>query len=123
MDRGEQLDEAEALIRRAIDLRPNDGYIIDSLGWVYFRTGRYPQAVQTLEEAIVLRPDDAVINDHLGDAYWVVGREREARFQWQHALRTADEPEMIASIEEKLANGLAEPANTVVGPSAGTGAD
>ena len=123
VDRGEQLDEAEALIRRAIDLRPNDGYIIDSLGWVYFRTGRYPQAVRTLEEAIVLRPDDAVINDHLGDAYWVVGREREARFQWQRALRTADEPEMIAAIEDKLANGLAEPPNTVVGPSAGTGSD
>ena len=120
VDRGEQLDEAEALIRRAIDLRPNDGYIIDSLGWVYFRTGRYQRAVETLEDAIVLRPDDAVINDHLGDAYWIVGRHREARFQWQRALRTADEPDMVEDIEDKLANGLTEPVNTVVGPSAGT---
>lgn len=118
VDRGEQLDEAEALILRAVDLRPNDGYIVDSLGWVYFRTGRYEEAVETLERAIALRPDDAVINDHLGDAYWIVGRHREARFQWQRALRTADEPDMVTAIEDKLVNGLVEPTATAAGPSA-----
>ena len=54
-------------------LRPNDGYIVDSLGWAYYRLHRYKDAVATLERAIELRPEDSTINDHLGDAYWQVG--------------------------------------------------
>ena len=65
--------------------RPRDGMIIDSLGWAYYRLGRYDEAVRELEKAIELKPGDPVINDHLGDAYWKVGRQLEARFQWQHA--------------------------------------
>ena len=81
-----KLDEALAMIEKAAAARPESGYIIDSLGWVLFRLGQYPDAVRHLEKAIELLPVDPVINDHLGDAYWSVGRYREAEFQWRRAL-------------------------------------
>ena len=68
VDKGRNLDEALAMIKTAVDLRPNDGYIVDSLGWAYYRLGRYDEAVTQLERAVELQPDDSVINDHLGDA-------------------------------------------------------
>ena len=106
IDLGENLEEGEALVRRALELRPNDGYIIDSLGWAYYRQGRFEEAVETLERAIRFRPLDPVINDHLGDAYWQVGRRNEARFQWSHALVGAEDADLIAGIEAKLTDGL-----------------
>lgn len=81
-----KLDEALSLIERAVEARPESGYIVDSLGWVLFRLGRYEEAVGHMEKAVELMPVDAVVNDHLGDVYWAVGREREARFQWRRAL-------------------------------------
>ena len=114
IDRGENVAEAEDLIRRAVELLPNDGYIIDSLGWVYYRTGRLDEAVATLEQAVSLLPEDPVINDHLGDAYWMVGRYPEARFQWERALRSLEddpdpEPGMSDRIREKLEVGVTDP--------------
>ena len=113
IDRGENVEEAERMIREAVELLPDDGYIIDSLGWVYFRTGRLTEAVVWLERAVELLPDDAVINDHLGDAYWVVGRRAEARFQWSRALNAIgedDDPALADQIEDKLRDGLHNPA-------------
>jgi len=109
IDRGENLAEGEELILRAVNLVPNDGYIVDSLGWAYYRTGRMQEAVEALERAAVLRSEDSVINDHLGDAYWMVGRRTEARYQWIRAQRTADDDELLLTIESKLANGLSAP--------------
>ena len=86
--------------------KPDDGYIVDSLGWAYYRLGNYKEAVKHLERAVELRPEDPVLNDHLGDAYWRVGREREARFQWDQALTLKPEPEDIDKIKKKLAKGL-----------------
>lgn len=106
VDQGMNLDEAEAMLRRAVDLRPDDGYIVDSLGWAFYRLGRFDEAVQHLERAVELRPDDPVINDHLGDAYWRVGRKREARFQWERALTFEPEDDEVAVIEQKLQRGL-----------------
>src|SRR3546814_11010786 len=73
------------MIRKAVELRPNDGYIIDSLGWALYKLGRYDEAVEQLERAVLLRPEVPEINEHLGDAYWRVGRILEARFQRSHA--------------------------------------
>jgi Flp pilus assembly protein TadD len=97
------------MIRRAVELRPNDGYIVDSLGWAQYRLGHYQEATDALERAIELKPEDPVINDHLGDVYWKVGRELEARFQWTHARDNKPEPDDLARIEEKLKNGLDGP--------------
>lgn len=107
IDRGKNLEEGEELIREAVAMLPDDGYIVDSLGWIYYLTGRMERAVEVLERAVALLPADPVINDHLGDAYWRVGRTREATFQWNRALRTAEDPELIEAIESKLRDGLA----------------
>ncbi len=80
------LDEALDMIERAVEGDPESGYIVDSLGWAFYRLGRYDEAVPVMERAVELLPNDPIINDHLGDVYWMVGREREARFQWRRAL-------------------------------------
>ena len=85
IDQGINLDEGMKMIRRAVEQRPDDGYIVDSLGWAYYRIGNFEEATKHLERAIDLRPEDPTINDHLGDAYWKVGRKLEAKFQWAHA--------------------------------------
>ena len=106
VDQGANLDEAFKMLRRAVDLRQRDGYVVDSLGWAYYRLGRYNDAVNELEKAIDLKPSDPVINDHLGDAYWRVGRKLEAQFQWNHARDLNPEPEELPKILDKIKNGL-----------------
>ena len=108
VEKRQNLEQAKEMLRRAVDLRPNDGYIVDSLGWVYYRLGEYENAVEYLERAVELRPQDPVINDHLGDAYWRVGRVHEARFQWRRALSLEPEEDLVPVIEEKLDKGLTE---------------
>ena len=100
------LDRAKGMLVRAVELRPDDGYIVDSLGWVYFRLGEYRKGVTFLERAVELRPQDPVINDHLGDAYWRVGRRQEARFQWRRALSLGPEEAEAPVIEKKIDAGL-----------------
>ncbi|MEO0939019.1 MAG: tetratricopeptide repeat protein [Pseudomonadota bacterium] len=85
-----KLDEALAMIEEAVAASPDSGYIVDSLGWVLYRLGRYEEAVVHMERAVELMPVDPVVNDHLGDVYWAVGREREAMFQWKRALSFVD---------------------------------
>ncbi len=106
IDKGINLDEGMKMIKRAVQQRPDDGYIVDSLGWAYYKLGNYQEAVQQLEHAIVLKPEDPTINDHLGDAYWRVGRTLEAKFQWAHARDLKPDPEDLPKIEAKLKSGL-----------------
>jgi len=106
IDQGVNLEEGMRMIRRAVEQKPDDGYIVDSLGWAYYRLGNYEEAVKHLERAVEIRPEDPTINDHLGDAYWKVGRQLEAHFQWSHAAALKPEPEELAKIQEKLKNGL-----------------
>lgn len=108
IDQGINLDEGMKMIKRAVDQRPDDGYIVDSLGWAYYRIGNYEDAVKNLERAIDLKPEDPTINDHLGDAYWRVGRTLEAKFQWAHARDLKPEPEEVPKIEAKIEHGLAD---------------
>ena len=106
IDRDENLDKARDMVARAVELRPEDGFITDSLGWAEYRAGDFEAAVATLERAIALQPVDPVINEHLGDAYWQVGRYREARFQWRRALSFDPDAELIPVIEGKLRCGV-----------------
>jgi tetratricopeptide (TPR) repeat protein len=112
IDQGVNLDEGMKMIKRAVDQRPDDGYIVDSLGWAYYRIGNYEEAVKNLERAIDLKPEDPTINDHLGDAYWRVGRTLEAKFQWAHARDLKPEPEELPKITAKIDNGLPEDTNS-----------
>lgn len=106
VDKNRHLKRAMAYIRKAVKLKPNDGYFVDSLGWAHYRLGQYKPAAKHLEKATELRPDDPVINDHLGDAYWRVGRYLEANFQWKQALTLKPEPAEAEKIAKKLKNGL-----------------
>ena len=101
-DMGENLTQARAMIDRAVQNRPNDGAIVDSLGWVMLRQGEVADAVRTLERAVELDPEDPSINGHLGDAYWAAGRKLEATYQWRRALTFHPEPEDAAKLEAKL---------------------
>jgi tetratricopeptide (TPR) repeat protein len=106
VEHGVHLSRAQAMLERALQLRPKDAQIIDSMGWVLYRLGRFEGAVHHLEQAVELRPQDAVINDHLGDAYWRVGRYNEARFQWQRALNLDPEPDLVETLQSKITQGL-----------------
>ncbi|MEO6015215.1 MAG: tetratricopeptide repeat protein [Devosia sp.] len=106
VDKGLNLDRALDMIKKAVEASPNDGYIIDSLGWAYFRLGRFDEAVEKLEQAAILRPNDPEINDHLGDAYWRVGRKLEAKFQWNVASAVDVEGNVKARVQPKLTGGL-----------------
>jgi tetratricopeptide (TPR) repeat protein len=108
VDQGLNLDEAFAMLHKAVELHPTDGYIVDSLGWANYKLGRYDEAVKELERAIDLKSSDPVINDHLGDAYWRVGRKLEANFQWNHARDLGPEPEDKVRILDKIEHGLSD---------------
>ena len=112
VDQGMHLKTAMDYIRKAVKLKPEDGYYVDSLGWAYFRLGNLPAAVEQLERAVELRPDDPVINDHLGDAYWRVGRKLEAKYQWQQSLSLKPESDQVVELEKKIKTGLADTPET-----------
>lgn len=109
VDQGVHLDEALEMIERAIEWDPSDGYVVDSLGWAYYRLGRLDEAVQTLEQAVQLQPNSAEVNDHLGDAYWRSGRKLEARFQWRIAQDVDKDGKISEAAAKKLADGLGDP--------------
>jgi tetratricopeptide (TPR) repeat protein len=115
IDKGENLSKALKMVERAVELRPDDGYIVDSLGWAFFRLGNFPRAAQLLERATELLPEDPTINDHLGDAYWRTGRLAEARYQWRRALQFKPDADEVKTIETKLDRGLGKPPATVSG--------
>ncbi len=104
-DMGQNLAEARQMIDKAAQRRPNDGAVIDSLGWVMLRQGQTADAVKTLERAVELDPQDPSINGHLGDAYWSAGRKLEAVYQWRRALIFNPEPDDAAKLEAKLQSG------------------
>ena len=106
VEKGMNIARARKMIERAVEQRQDDGYIVDSLGWVLYRLGDFTGSVKQLERAIRLKPSDPVINDHLGDAYWRVGRKLEAEFQWRRALVLDPSEDLIPNIEAKLENGL-----------------
>ena len=110
-------DEGMRMIKRSVEQRADDGYIVDSLGWAYYRLGNMEEAVKQLERAVELKPEDPTINDHLGDAYWRVERMLEARFQWSHARDLKPEPEDLVKIEAKLKSGLRDDTGPAAAPA------
>lgn len=105
-DRGENLDRALELVKRAVDIDPHNGAYIDSLGWVYYRLGRYPEARQRLERAIQLAPGDPVVYEHLGDVYVALGENGKAAELYRRALQVAAEdgsPDQdLGAVQRKL---------------------
>jgi tetratricopeptide (TPR) repeat protein len=110
-DKGMHMDKALDYIRRAVAQRPDDGYIVDSLGWALYRAGNYKESIEWLERAVSIVPDDSTILDHLGDAYWQSGRKNEAKFKWQRAHELSRDTAFRATVENKITRGIdAKPA-------------
>ncbi|MFL5321851.1 MAG: tetratricopeptide repeat protein [Myxococcaceae bacterium] len=89
-DRNQDIDEAERLVTRALELKPDEGSFVDSLGWVYYRRGDYGRAVSTLERAVALMPDEPLVIEHLGDAYRSASRVSDAMKAYKRALDLID---------------------------------
>ncbi len=106
IDQDMHLERALEMIETAVEAQPQDGYIVDSLGWAFYKLGRIDEAVTTLERAVLLRPNDPELNDHLGDAYWKVGRRLEAKFQWRIAGAMDETGNVKERVAIKLADGL-----------------
>jgi Flp pilus assembly protein TadD len=102
VDQNRNIPEALKMLEKARSLKPYDGYIVDSVGWAYYRLGRFADAAKTLEDAVLLVPGDPTINDHYGDALSKVGRKLDATFQWNHALAFGPEADEKLKIEQKL---------------------
>jgi len=98
--------KAREMLTAAVDARPDDPHIVDSLGWAHYLSGNFDKSVELLEHAINMVPDDPSVNDHLGDAYWRVGRKTEAHYQWRRALQNAPEEALESAIKDKLKYGL-----------------
>ena len=105
-DEGRKLDQAIAMIERAVSHRPSSGFFVDSLGWVHYKLGDPARAVGYLERATELEPSDPEITGHLGDVYWALGRREEAMFKWRLALTLSDDAEEQALLERRLRTGL-----------------
>ncbi|MBV9528011.1 tetratricopeptide repeat protein [Sphingomonas sp.] len=105
LERGEDVDAAEAMIRKASALAPDDASITDSLGWAEFKRGKVTEAIATLQRAAEKDPDQAEIQEHLGDALFRNGEHLEARFAWAAGLVTADD-DTATRLKAKLASGL-----------------
>ncbi len=112
LDRGLRIDEARALIKRAYAAAPENGAIIDSMGWAEFLVGNYAEAVRLLEQARAAEPADPTVADHLGDALWRTGRRIEARHMWRSAQTLDPDAALTERLAAKLETGLDGPART-----------
>ena len=102
--RGQNLTEAIQLIKQALDLDPENGFFIDSLGWAYYQQGRYPEALRELQRAVTLAKEDPTILDHLGDAFYKAGRTEDAIATWERALKADTENTVSDNIKKKIAD-------------------
>lgn len=109
IEQGRSFEQAIGMIQRAVDLRPADGFIIDSLGWAYYTAGNYAKAVEFLEQAVATQPGDPTLNEHLGDVYWRLGLALNARQRWQATLDSEPDADQKARVSDKVQFGLTDP--------------
>jgi predicted Zn-dependent protease len=103
-DQGIKLDEAEAYIKRALEIQPDDGYFLDSLAWVYFKRAKYDKAIKIQRKALNIVAKDAVMQEHLGDMLWMNGEKDAALKQWKKALSL--NPNNAKALRLKIKHGL-----------------
>ena len=107
-ERGKKLDYAEELISRALELAPGRGYIIDSLGWVYYQKGDFTRALEYLLRASKIPPPDAAILEHVGDVYEKLGRRELAAENYARALELLDSKKLVTAEDRKIRARLQE---------------
>ena len=101
-DTDRNLDRALLYIEKALELKPNNGYIQDSLGWVHFKLGNLERAREELLAALELLPDDPYLHDHLGDVYRALGQRSKAIDSYRQALKYFEEEDKKAEVEKKI---------------------
>ncbi len=101
--RDQNLSQAADMLKQAVALDPNDGAVIDSLGYVELKRGETDKALNLLTQAVHLSPDNAEVNSHLGDAFWKAGYKLQAVYQWRRALSLGPDPKLKAVLEAQLA--------------------
>ena len=107
IDKGININKALEMLKKAVTLRKNDGYIIDSLGWAYYINKNYIIAERFLQRAVQLKPLDPIINDHYADSLWMLNKNIQARYFWNHVLSLDDtEQKLKDSINQKLIFGI-----------------
>ena len=107
IDKGINLDEGLGMLKKAAELKENDGYIIDSLGWAYYAKKSYKESEYFLQQAVELLPSEPVINDHYADALWMLNKKIQARYFWSHALKLNGlTQELKDTINKKLLFGI-----------------
>jgi len=103
-EQGIKLDKAKDYIQRALAQKPKDGYYLDSLAWVYYKSGEYSKAANTQQKALELVGDDATMHEHLGDIFWKLGKKEKAIEQWQQAI--ALDAKNTAILHQKIKHGM-----------------
>ena len=107
IEQGIKIEKALEMLKKANDLKSNDPYIIDSLGWALFKLKKYEDAKYYLQSAVKLMPADPVVNDHYGDVLWMNGDKIQARYYWNYVLNLKEtEKDMRDDINNKLISGL-----------------
>ena len=107
IEQGVKIEKSLKMLERANRLKPNDPYIIDSLGWALFKLKRYNDAKKYLKQAVQLMPTDPVVNDHYGDVLWKTGKQIQARYYWNYVLKLDDtEDDLKKTIKNKIISGL-----------------
>ena len=107
IEKGMKISQSLEMLERANNLRSNDPYIIDSLGWALFKLERYDESKNYLQSAVKLMPADPIINDHYGDVLWKNGNKIQARYFWKYVLNLKEtEKDMKENIKDKLISGL-----------------
>lgn len=102
INRGLHVEEGMDLIRQALNITPKSGAIVDSLGWGYYKLGKYDQALSFIEQAVTMEPSDAEINEHLGDVYKALGRDSEAGYEWQRVLTLETTDKQAVEVRAKI---------------------
>jgi len=107
LERGHKIDIALQMLEKAYEVKSNDPYIIDSIGWAYYLINNYTKAEIFLKRAVELMPEDPIVNDHYGDILWKLDRKIQARYFWESVLNLKEtEEEMKKNIRDKLIKGL-----------------
>ena len=108
-ERGVKIDQALSLTKRAVALKPENGYYVDSLGWAFYKSGMLPEALTEIKKAVALVGDDPVIYEHLGEIYLKQQKVADAREAWLHSLEIDPSNEKL--LQRFREHGLASPAN------------
>ena len=107
IEQGVNIEKSLKMLEKANQLKSNDPYIIDSLGWALFKLKRFEESKEYLQLALRLMPADPIVNDHYGDVLWKNGNKLQARYYWNNVLQLENtEKDLKDKVKEKLVKGL-----------------